>query len=559
MANTIIFLGPSLNHGQAKEILPDAYYLPPVRCGDILRAMRLKPKTIAIIDGYFENTPAVWHKEILFALEKGITVIGSSSMGALRASELQLFGMQSVGVIAEDFRLGVLNDDDEVALLHNPAHSGFNPLTDAMVNIRTTLTEAFAQHIIDNNTKELLLNTAKQLFYSERNLGNVINNVKNKYPDVALDRLITWLEKANFQDRKKQDAILLLESLRDGMPSPLSPLMQTKEGKKITVNRSAFFRSLHKQVMCRPFTQYHDWLPMPEKVALAARYLGPNYRLVRRVAYLLSACYSLAIKQHIAVTHEQKQQLFSDDIFDLCQLDIAAQWSADNDCTVEEKAALSERIAIIYALIAQEKASEDFTTTSDDYLFMLLHLSDDYLKYKQLQTSQVSLLEQFKLHDPQKYRLMHLISLCWWVVERQALRLELQPIESDLQLQSDKFRIKRNLQSQATTEQWLADHDMDLERYQYFMIALSRLNFLVLQNNLDIFGTTYMDENTWWLLDALRLSGLYQQAKEILNQPEKMSLVLLVQPKDETLQDYAFSLDFLDGAQELQQALNGKI
>ena len=40
-------------------------------------------RRIGIIDGHFGNVPSVWHKEILFALSKGVEVSGAASMGAL--------------------------------------------------------------------------------------------------------------------------------------------------------------------------------------------------------------------------------------------------------------------------------------------------------------------------------------------------------------------------------------------------------------------------------------------------------------------------------------------
>ena len=49
---TIIFLGPSLSLEEARAILPSACFLPPVRCGDVVRCLRLKPKVIVIIDGF---------------------------------------------------------------------------------------------------------------------------------------------------------------------------------------------------------------------------------------------------------------------------------------------------------------------------------------------------------------------------------------------------------------------------------------------------------------------------------------------------------------------------
>ena len=72
--DTVVFLGPSLPIAEARRILP-ARYLPPVRCGDVLRVRRMKPRAVAIIDGVFESVGAVWHKEILLALEDGIQLL----------------------------------------------------------------------------------------------------------------------------------------------------------------------------------------------------------------------------------------------------------------------------------------------------------------------------------------------------------------------------------------------------------------------------------------------------------------------------------------------------
>src|SRR5260221_163993 len=71
-----------------------------------------------------------------------VRCIGSASIGALRAFELARFGMRGIGGVYEDFRDGVLQDDDEVAVLHGPAELGYPPVTEAMVNIRATLAAA---------------------------------------------------------------------------------------------------------------------------------------------------------------------------------------------------------------------------------------------------------------------------------------------------------------------------------------------------------------------------------------------------------------------------------
>jgi hypothetical protein len=91
-APVVVFLGPTLSHDDARDVL-DAEYLPPAAHGDVLRAALRRPRAIALVDGVFERVPAVWHKEILFALSEGIHVYGAASMGALRAAELDAFGM----------------------------------------------------------------------------------------------------------------------------------------------------------------------------------------------------------------------------------------------------------------------------------------------------------------------------------------------------------------------------------------------------------------------------------------------------------------------------------
>ncbi|HVQ13831.1 MAG TPA: TfuA-like protein, partial [Vicinamibacterales bacterium] len=101
----VVFLGPSLPVDEARRILP-ARYLRPAQCGDVLRARRLSPKVIAIVDGVFASTPSVWHKEILLAIDDGIAVVGASSMGALRAAELAPFGMIGIGRIFDAYRDG---------------------------------------------------------------------------------------------------------------------------------------------------------------------------------------------------------------------------------------------------------------------------------------------------------------------------------------------------------------------------------------------------------------------------------------------------------------------
>src|SRR3546814_19886665 len=97
-----VFAGPSL-----REALPPGFkLLPPAKQGDVFGVARSRPLAIGLIDGYFEQAPAVWHKEILWALSQGIHVFGAASMGALRAADLQAYGLRGVGKIFERSQIG---------------------------------------------------------------------------------------------------------------------------------------------------------------------------------------------------------------------------------------------------------------------------------------------------------------------------------------------------------------------------------------------------------------------------------------------------------------------
>lgn len=162
MKKTLVYVGPTLAAAEAQKLLPGAQILPPAAVGDILRASKQRIARIAIIDGYFERMAAVWHKEILVALERGIEVWGAASMGALRAAELAPFGMRGVGVIYDWYKRGQVTADDEVAVAHLPAEYGYRATSDALVNIRYSLA------CYKPGGAAALLERAQSTFYRER-------------------------------------------------------------------------------------------------------------------------------------------------------------------------------------------------------------------------------------------------------------------------------------------------------------------------------------------------------------------------------------------------------
>ncbi len=207
----VVFLGPSLDRRAARATLA-ADYRPPVVNGDVIRAVRSGATAIGIIDGNFEWTLSVWHKEILWALTQGTHVFGGASMGALRGAELAAFGMRGVGRIFEMYRDGALQDDDEVAVAHQ-AGGGYAAVSDALVNIRLTLADAERARVIGETSRRGLEAAAKRAFYPDRRYATLLAAGRRAgLPEPELDALESWLP-ANRVDQKRADALDLLRAL----------------------------------------------------------------------------------------------------------------------------------------------------------------------------------------------------------------------------------------------------------------------------------------------------------------------------------------------------------
>ena len=224
----IVFAGPSL---PGQERIEDARidYRGPAVCGDIAHAVQAGARTIGLIDGRFETALPPWHKEILWAMAQGARVFGAASMGALRAAELQRFGMVGVGAVFEAFADGTLTDDDEVAVLHGPAELGHLAVTEAMVNVRWTAAAAASQGVISPHDAAAVVGCGKALFYKERSWEAIWHAVARIRPPDDVPALARQVLRHHL-DIKRRDARLLLERILDPVSDgaiPAPPFVDT--------------------------------------------------------------------------------------------------------------------------------------------------------------------------------------------------------------------------------------------------------------------------------------------------------------------------------------------
>jgi hypothetical protein len=214
----VVFVGPTLaGDGPAP---PGIELRPPAEAGDLYRAARAGAEVIGLIDGAFEDRPTVWHKEILWALDRGVRVVGAASLGALRAAECAPFGMEGVGEIFRRCLSGELEDDHELALAYAPAELGYAPLSEPLVNVRATLEAAARAQLIRPRAAAELLGQALRLPFREIGWPALVEAAPGcGWRPAEVARFAAWLP-AGRVDLKRADALLLLDAVAAEAPPP---------------------------------------------------------------------------------------------------------------------------------------------------------------------------------------------------------------------------------------------------------------------------------------------------------------------------------------------------
>ena len=162
-----------------------------IRRGDLINlvADNNEYKEIIIVDGVFESAPSITHKEILYAVSQGLKVIGISSMGALRASELNGYGMLGYGEIYNDYVNSVIDGDDEVAVAYVRRKSTIYS-TIPLINLRKTAEKL--------NMTASVVDVCRKVFYKNRDWPALKK---------VLDPTQYELIKRNYFNAKRNDVI----------------------------------------------------------------------------------------------------------------------------------------------------------------------------------------------------------------------------------------------------------------------------------------------------------------------------------------------------------------
>ena len=214
MVKIIIYTGLSLSFDEAREILDshddvEVIYKRPIKRGDLGHDMKENPDIIGIIDGVFHQNSSVGHKEILNVINSGVTVVGASSMGALRASELDSLGMTGIGYVYEQYATGKVASDDDVAVMLDS--ETLEALSEPLINMNYVFTNAVSENIITQEQKDELIKIAKSTFYPKRNYSQTLSS--SNLDDKTKSNLINFIRIS--VDIKKEDAKELIKYIAE--------------------------------------------------------------------------------------------------------------------------------------------------------------------------------------------------------------------------------------------------------------------------------------------------------------------------------------------------------
>lgn len=224
--STAVFLGLSLKKEQASQILAANYY-PPAQKGDIYRIVATGVEKIILIDGFIYSKRPVWQRELLDAIDRGIEVWGASGVGALRALELQAFGMKSSGTIFEWYRDGMIEGDDEVATQYGMEGNNFFRLSEPLVNIRYTLINAVKDKYLTTEQAEELMIYAKKIYYPNRSYNRLLKSpVLAVLPSLDLAKIEKYFLSQSF-DLQKIDAVQILSEQAKSLNHSKTPTHAT--------------------------------------------------------------------------------------------------------------------------------------------------------------------------------------------------------------------------------------------------------------------------------------------------------------------------------------------
>ncbi len=213
-----VYAGLSAQSSDVQSILPGARFAPPIQRGDILSDIDDRVSSILILDGLFHQALSVSPSEIMDALRRGISVFGASSMGALRAAELEPYGMVGVGEVFEHIRNADAFRDDFLGQVFVDGWPQIQEASVTYVEFEINLKLLLRRRRISRETYAYLSALYAELHYAERNLPTLAARVRSerRNPEQILNAATCALSKMTRpKHRDARKAMRIVSRYRD--------------------------------------------------------------------------------------------------------------------------------------------------------------------------------------------------------------------------------------------------------------------------------------------------------------------------------------------------------
>lgn len=163
-----LFVGPTASPELLERARAAGFVIrPPIRRGDVKLLSDEEPGVIVIVDGVFQQSLAVGHAELRTALQRGWTLWGLGSMGAIRAFEMGNFGMRGFGLVFAHFLADDDFQDDELALLHSPTPP-YVCASEPLIHIRHFVRAMEDAGALDRQEAHEIIDNLKERWFGER-------------------------------------------------------------------------------------------------------------------------------------------------------------------------------------------------------------------------------------------------------------------------------------------------------------------------------------------------------------------------------------------------------
>jgi YcaO-like protein with predicted kinase domain len=208
--DTVAFVGGSL---AKPERIRDTgiVYTTPAEQGDLLMAILAGFRNILIIDGYFYSKFPCTTFEIMLALEQGLNVFGAASIGALRAVELDHYGMTGIGYVYGYLRRHAIKPYHVVAQTYRQDDT---VLTPPLIEIIYFLECAMAEGVINQAETDRCLKLAATISFFSLTFASFFRLIREAgLTTLQLENYFNQKDPDHFRI-KRADALQLLGSFR---------------------------------------------------------------------------------------------------------------------------------------------------------------------------------------------------------------------------------------------------------------------------------------------------------------------------------------------------------